>query len=300
MNFEIAVGEQVFKNPLVLASGTFGYGLAYPEVINKVGVMVTKGISVKPKRGNPPPRIWDSLETVVNSVGLENVGLNKFCQSVLPSLKTSTPIFVNLAGVAYDDFEILLKELGADDRVAGFELNLSCPNVKEGGVALGQNPETVESVTALSRSLTAKPLWVKLTSNFCDVRATSIAAEKAGADAVVLVNTLNALIIDLNKKKPFLGAGSGGLSGPALKPHILYIVREVSHKLSIPVIASGGALSGWDVAEYLLAGATMVELGSVNLTDPWAAVRVLKEFESYCVGKGLSSPAELIGKLEEI
>ncbi|MBN2378349.1 dihydroorotate dehydrogenase [candidate division WOR-3 bacterium] len=295
----VKLGKTTFRNPLVLASGTFGYGLTFPEVIEKVGALVTKGITVEERIGNPPPRIWDSAETVVNSVGLENVGLQRFQTEILPMIPTSTPVYVNLAGVDLGDFKSILQPLGQDQRIAGFELNLSCPNVKEGGAALGQSSRKVSEVTALARSLTVKPIWVKLTSNFCDVREISKAAADAGADAVVLVNTLNALVIDVEKRKPFLGAGSGGLSGPAVKPHVLYIVREISRIIDIPVIASGGVVSGLDVFEYLLAGARLVQLGSINLVDPGAALRILEELKDLFRREGVNSPTEIIGRLED-
>jgi len=298
VNLEITLGNARFRNPLVLASGTFGYGRSYTDVIDKMGAFVTKGISVRERFGNPPPRIWDTAETVVNSVGLENVGLERFTGEVLPSINLSTPLYVNLAGVTSDDFRILVESLNDNEKVAGFELNLSCPNVKEGGAALGQSTRMVSEVTALARSLTAKPIWVKLTSNFCDVRETSKAAADAGADAVVLINTLNALVIDTQGRRPFLGAGSGGLSGPAIRPYVAYIVSQVSRLIDVPVIASGGVTSGADVVDYLLAGASLVQLGSVNLVDPQAGLRILEELKNYLKQEG-TSPACLIGKLED-
>jgi len=299
VNLEVNIGKAIFRNPIVLASGTFGYGLTYTNVVDKVGALVTKGITVKERIGNPPPRIWDTKETVINSVGLENVGLDRFKQEILPQIKTSTPVFVNLAGVTPDDFRKMLDLLGQDNRVSGFELNLSCPNVKVGGASLGQSPKKVREVTKLCRPLTLKPLWVKLTSNFCDIRETSRAAQDAGADAVVLINTLNALIVDVKGRKPFLGAGSGGLSGPAIKPYVLYIVRQVSLLLEIPVIASGGVVSGLDVIEYLLAGATLVETGSINLVDPESALRIINEMKVSFEREGVKSPSELTGRLED-
>jgi len=299
VSLEITLTGQRFKNPLVLASGTFGYGETYTHVIEEVGALVSKGITVGEKKGNPPPRIWDTAETVVNSVGLENVGLSRFKSEILPEISISTPLYVNLAGVNTEDFTAMIESLGEDERVSGFELNLSCPNVKEGGQSLGQSPAKVEELTALCRRLTNKPLWVKLTSNFCDVRETSTAAAHSGADAVVLLNTLSALVIDTQKQKPFLGAGSGGLSGPAILPYVLYIVREVSKKIDIPVVASGGAVSGTDVVAYLLAGASLVELGSINLVDPEAALRILDELSSWFEKEGVRTPSEIIGRLED-
>lgn len=300
MKLEVSLGKARFRNPLVLASGTFGYGLDYTHVIDKIGAFVTKGISVEERLGNPPPRIWDTKETVVNSVGLENVGLKRFKKEILPQINISAPLYVNLAGVTLDDFRILIESLSDEEKIAGFELNLSCPNVKEGGVALGQSVDRVREITSLARPLTTKPVWVKLTSNFCDVRETSKAAADAGADAVVLINTLNALIVDAKARRPFLGAGSGGLSGPAIKPYVLYIVKEISRQINIPVIASGGVTSGTDVVEYLLAGASLVQLGSINLVDPEVSLRILKELETCLEREGIDSPMEIIGQLEEI
>ncbi|MBD3286155.1 dihydroorotate dehydrogenase [candidate division WOR-3 bacterium] len=299
MNFEIILAGQRFANPLVLASGTFSYGLRYTHVIDRVGAIVTKGITVSGRAGNPPPRIWDTAETVVNSVGLENVGLERFSQEILPSLRFSTPVYVNLAGVTTDDFAMMLDSLGKEERVSGFELNLSCPNVKEGGQSIGQSASSVAEVTSVCRKLTAKPLWVKLTSNFCDVRETAVSAAEAGADAVVLLNTLSALLIDAGQRHPFLGAGSGGLSGPAIKPYVLYVVREVSKVIDTPIIASGGVVSGLDVIQYLLAGASLVQVGSVNLQDPEACLRILAEIEKWLNERDLKTLADLIGKLED-
>lgn len=300
MNLEVFLGKSRFRNPSVLASGTFGYGLTYTDVIDRVGAFVTKGITVQERVGNPPPRIWDTKETVVNSVGLENVGLKRFKEEILPRINTSTPLYVNLAGVTIDDFRTLIEGLRDEEKVSGFELNLSCPNVKEGGAALGQSADRVRKVASLARSLTTKSIWVKLTSNFCDVRETAAAAADAGADAVVIVNTLNALIIDLANRKPFLGGGSGGLSGPAIKPHVLYMVKEVSRLIDIPIIASGGITSGKDVVEYLLAGASLVQIGSINLVDPQASLRILKGLEGWLKREGIVCVSELIGRLEGI
>lgn len=300
MNLEVKLGKESYINPLVLASGTFGYGLTYTEVIDKMGALVTKGITPKERIGNPPPRIWDTAETVINSVGLENVGLSKFTEEILSKIRVKPPVYVNIAGVTVEDFRIMLESLGKDDRIDGFELNLSCPNVKQGGASLGQSAKSVSDVTAISRRSTKKPIWVKLTSNFCDVRETSRAAADAGADAVVLVNTLNALVVDVLNRKPFMGSGSGGLSGPAIKPHVLYIVRAVAQGIDIPVVASGGAVCGRDIAEYLLAGASLVEIGSINLVDPFAGLRILKELKDLFDREGIASPQEIIGQLEEI
>lgn len=299
LNLEVFVKNSPFKNPLVLASGTFGYGLTFSNVIEKAGAFVTKGISVKPKKGNPPPRIWDSVETVINSVGLENVGLEEFKTRILPSIRFSTPLYVNLAGVDEDEFGILIETLEDSPGISGYELNLSCPNVKEGGAALGQSVNKVAKVTTLCRSLTSRPIWVKLTTNFCDVRETSKAAADSGADAVVLINTLNALVVDAKRRRPFLGSGSGGLSGPAIKPYVLYLVREVSKRIRIPIVASGGAVCGQDVRDFMLSGASLVELGSINLVNPESLIRILKEFEECINSEGIASPSELIGRLEE-
>lgn len=298
MSLEVSCGMVRFRNPLVLASGTFGYGQSYTNVINEAGAFVTKGITVKPKPGNPPPRIWDTRETVVNSVGLENVGLERFKQDVLPKLDIRTPLYVNLAGTTVDDFCLLVSALNGEEKITGFELNLSCPNVKEGGATLGQSSSSVGLVTASVRALTRKPVWVKLTSNFCDVRETSKSAEDHGADAVVIVNTLNALVIDTDRRRPFMGAGSGGLSGPALKPHVTYLVREVYTRLKIPVIASGGVVSARDLLDHMLAGASLVEVGSANLVNPEACLSILKELKDWFSMTGVKTTDEIIGQLE--
>jgi dihydroorotate dehydrogenase (NAD+) catalytic subunit len=265
-----------FKNPVFLASGTFEYGLIYKNVTNKVGAIFTKGITLEPRKGNPPPRIYEAACGLINWVGLENPGVRAFCRDVLPQMnKLKTRVFVNVAGFSPEDFVEIVGELG--DRVDGFELNVSCPNVKKGGVAFGRDPEVCADVVARVRKLTKLPLIVKLTANFCDPLAVGQRCVEAGADGLSLINTLHAMAFDIKRKKPLI---TGGLSGPAIKPFALFCVNRVKD-LGVPIIGMGGIMTGQDAYEFLLAGAAAVSIGSATLRDPCAPLRIIKELKKF-------------------
>jgi len=259
-----------------LASGTFEYGLIYKRVTNKAGAIFTKGITARPRGGNPSPRVYETACGLINSVGLENPGVEIFCKDILPKMrKLKTRIFVNVAGFSVNDFVQIVGEIGTE--VDGFELNVSCPNVEGGGVAFGRDPEVCSRVVAEVRKVTKLPVIVKLTANFCDPLVIGRRCVEAGADGISLINTLHAMAFDINKRKVMI---KGGLSGPAIKPFALYCVNYLKD-LEVPIIGVGGIMSGRDVYEFLLAGASAVEIGSATLRDPYAPLRIIKELESY-------------------
>ena len=266
-----------FQNPILLASGTFGFGLEFPDVVRKMGGIVTKGVTLQPRAGNPPPRIWEVPAGIINSVGLENPGAAEFARSIAPQLSFGAArVIVNVAGFTPEEFAVIIRQTDGKN-VTGFELNVSCPNVKEGGVAFGQDPKLVARIVRLARKQTKKLLITKLTANFVDPVTTAKAAAGEGSDAVTVINTLNALVIDTRTGQPVLGGITGGLSGPAIRPFALFCVHRVAQAVKIPVIGCGGISSADDVVQFLLAGASLVQIGSINLVNPSAGLEILDQ-----------------------
>lgn len=289
------------KNPLLAASGTFGYGREYADYFDPalLGGLVTKGLSLEPREGNPPPRVCETAGGMLNSIGLANPGLEQFLAEELPYLAgLDTCVVVNLYAESEEDFADLARRLDGVQGVDALELNLSCPNVSGGGMAFGVDPEAVGRLTRVVRQQTAKPLWVKLTPNVSDPRPMAAAAQAAGADAVSLINTLLGMAIDARSRRPRLGNLFGGLSGPAIKPVGLRMVYQVAREVDLPVIGMGGIQSGQDVVEYLLAGASAVQVGTAGLADPAAWPRILAELEDFCRLEGVARVEELVGALE--
>lgn len=274
----IKIKNLVFKNPIILASGTWGLGEKFISVANQMGGIVTKGITLKPRNGNPLPRIYETSSGILNSVGLENPGVHKFCKDILPQLKLlKTNLIVNIAGNCPSEYQELAEILQAD-QIAGLEINVSCPNIKN--KMIGQDPKLVYKVVTAVRKSTKKFLITKLTTNFIDPLLTARAAVDAGTDAICLINTLYGMAIDIKTGKPFLGGVTGGLSGPAIKPFALYCVWYVASRLKIPIIGCGGIMTGNDVLEYLYAGSKLVEVGSANLRNPYAGLDILKDLRA--------------------
>jgi dihydroorotate dehydrogenase (NAD+) catalytic subunit len=275
MVFMIKLFGLTFKNRVFLASGVFGFGLKYPKVTEACGAIFTKGVTLKPRPGNPPPRVYETAAGMINWVGLENPGVKSFVRDILPRLgRLRTRIFVNVAGFTVDEYAAIVAEIG--DRVDGFEINVSCPNVKEGGTAFGQDPKLVAAITRRARKETRRPLIVKLTANFVDPKVTARAAVDAGADGVSLINTVFGTVWDASRKKPII---TGGLSGPAIKPFALYCVNRV-RDLDVPVVGMGGIMTGRDAFEFLLAGASGVAVGSALIRDPYAPLSIIKELNA--------------------
>lgn len=271
-----------FKNRVFLASGVFGFGLKYPKVTTACAAIFTKGVTLKPRAGNPPPRVYETAAGMINWVGLENPGVKAFVRDILPRMKKlKTRIFVNVAGFTVDEYAAIIGEIG--ERVDGFEINVSCPNVKEGGTAFGQDPKLVAAITRRARKETRRPLVVKLTANFVDPKVTARAAVDNGADGISLINTVFGTVWDPVRRKPII---TGGLSGPAIKPFALYCVNRI-RDLGVPVIGMGGIMTGRDAFEFLLAGASAVAVGSALVRDPYAPLAIVKELNSLLKKNGV-------------
>jgi dihydroorotate dehydrogenase (NAD+) catalytic subunit len=295
VNPRVTIGRTVFPNPVLAASGTFEFGLRFPAVANRLGGVATKAITLQPRTGNPPPRIYEFPGGILNSVGLENPGIEKFCAEVVPrTRKLKCRVVVNIAGFTADEYGELAARLDSEP-VDALEVNVSCPNVKEGGALFGQQPSVVEAITALVRKRTAKTVIVKLTANFVDPVETAKAAEAAGADGVTIINTLFGLALDRDGR-PFLGGRNGGVSGPALKPFALFCVDRVAAAVKIPVIGCGGIMDATDALDFLSSGARMVQVGTASLVNPEAALDVWAGLKTYAQKNRLSNWDRVVGR----
>lgn len=299
---EVALGRGlVLANPILTASGTFGYGLEFEPYLdlNRLGGVVVKGISPRPRAGNPPPRLVETPSGMLNAIGLQNVGIDRFLEEKLPALRErGVATVVNVYGQCEEDLLQVVERLARESGVAAVELNLSCPNVKEGGLELGRSPRAIEAITRDARRITGQPLWVKLTPNVSSISETALAAEAGGADAVCLINTLVGMVIDVERRRPVLHRGSGGLSGPAIRPVAIAMVHQVHAAVKIPIVGMGGIVSARDVVEFLLAGARAVQVGTANFNDPGVAVRILDDLARWCAAHGVSDVNQLVGAIE--
>lgn len=289
------------NNPVLAASGTFAYGVELkPEVdLSSLGGIVVKGLSREPMRGNPPPRVWEAEAGMLNSIGLQNIGVRAFVAEKLPGLRDAgTAIFANVFGYAVEDYVEVLRVLEDAEGLAGYELNVSCPNTKHGGIFFSSDPSLLADVVSAARAAARRPLLVKLSPNVARIEPLARAAAEAGADAISLVNTFVALAIDPHTRRPRLGAGFGGLSGPAIKPLALRLVYEAAQAVSIPVVGLGGIASGLDAAEFLIAGASAVEVGTANFWDPAAPARIARELDEFLAREGIANVADLVGTLQ--
>jgi dihydroorotate dehydrogenase (NAD+) catalytic subunit len=289
------------KNPILASSGTFGYGLEFATLVdlNALGGFVVKGLSREPIEGNPPPRLGETAAGMLNSVGLQNVGVRAFITEKLPQLaKLDTAVFANVFGYQPEDYVEVLQALEGAEGLAGYELNVSCPNTKCGGMQFAADPRLLSEVVGMARkAVRRRPLIVKLSPNVTDIAQMARAAEAAGADALSLVNTLVGLAVDARTRKPRLGAGFGGLSGPAIKPVALRMVYQASQAVNIPVIGLGGVSSGEDVAEFLLCGAAAVQVGTATFWDPRRPQELVGEYRKFLEQEGIASTRDLIGNL---
>lgn len=289
------------QNPVIAASGTYGYGIEFESVadLNALGGIVVKGLSREPIRGNPPPRLWETEAGMINSVGLQNIGARAFVDEKLPALRRfKTAMFANVFGYAPDDYAEVIRVLEDAEGLAGYELNVSCPNTKHGGIYFSSDPALLAELVQLVRPLAKRPLIVKLSPNVTRIEPLAVAAAGAGADAISLVNTFVSLAIDARTRKPRIGAGFGGLSGPAIKPIALRMVYEAAQAVRIPVIGLGGIRSGVDAAEFMIAGASAVEVGTANFWDPASPVRIARELDDFVRKEKLKSVNELVGTLK--
>jgi len=294
IDMSVDIGGIKLKNPVLVSSGTFGFGKEFSSFydLNLLGAIAVKGITLKPRKGNKPPRIMETPAGILNSVGLENPGLYAFIEKELPFLKKySVPIIANISGNTIEEYSLMASEL--NDYVDFIELNVSCPNVKEGGIAFGTKPESVYEVTREVRKITTIPLIVKLSPNVTDIGEMALAAEEAVADCISLINTLMGMAIDIENRKPFFHNIVAGLSGPAIKPIALRMVWQVAQKVSIPVIGMGG-ISNWrDAIEFIMAGADAVSIGTANFYNPLAPVEILKGIEEYMIKNNINSTKEI-------
>jgi dihydroorotate dehydrogenase (NAD+) catalytic subunit len=289
------------KNPVLAASGTFAYGLEFASILdlNKLGGFVVKGLSREPIEGNPPPRVWEATAGMINSVGLQNIGVRAFAQEKLPALaKLDTAVFANVFGYALEDYAEVVRVLEDHAGLAGYELNVSCPNTKHGGMFFSSDPGLLGELVASVRRVARRPIIVKLSPNVARIEPLARAAEEAGADAISLVNTFVSLAIDIRTRRPRLGAGFGGLSGPAIKPIALRLVYEAAQAVKIPVVGLGGIRTGEDAAEFLVAGATAVQVGAATFADPRAPLRVAGELDGFLKEEKIGSVRDLVGTLQ--
>jgi dihydroorotate dehydrogenase (NAD+) catalytic subunit len=288
----------MLSNPVMTASGTFGYGNEYSGLIDiqKLGAIICKGTTLEPREGNLQPRICETSEGMLNAIGLQNIGAAALIKDKAPEwAKWKVPVIVNIAGKTIDEYAGLAAMLDNVPGVSGLEVNISCPNVKAGGVEFGTNPASAAAVTVAVRKATTLPVIVKLTPNTGDIKSIALAVEEAGADAVSLINTLRGMAIDINKKKPLLGNKTGGLSGPAVKPVALAMVYETAGVIKIPVIGCGGIATATDAIEFLMAGATAVQVGTATFVNPQAPLDVLEGIKDFMSKKGIDDISELIG-----
>lgn len=287
------------KNPVITASGTFGFGREYSKYydLSKLGGVVVKGLTLEPREGNRPPRIAETPAGMLNSVGLQNPGVDYFLKEELPFLRQyDLAVIANIAGNTVEEYCRMAEILGS--RVDGIELNISCPNVKEGGVAFGVKGDSVYDITRRVKDCCSVPLIVKLSPNVTDIKEIASAAQEGGADALSLINTLLGMAIDINRRKPVLANTVGGLSGPAVKPVAVRMVWQVSQVVNIPIVGMGGISSWQDAIEFILAGADAVAIGTANFVNPFAPIETAKGIEEYLIKNGFGSIHELKGKLE--
>ncbi len=288
----------LLANPVMTASGTFGYGTEYAEVINiqRLGAIICKGTTLKPRPGNPQPRLWETASGVLNSIGMENIGIDALIKEKAPLwAKWKVPVIVNILGESIEDYAKLAKRLDRVPGVSGIEVNISCPNVSAGGMEFGASPKSAAEVTAAVKAKTTLPVMVKLSPNVTDISEIACAVAEDGADAISLINTLKGMAIDSQSRKPVLGNVCGGLSGPAIKPIALYMVYQVARAVKVPVIGCGGIATANDALEFIMAGASAIQVGAANFTNPYTPLDISEGIERFMKKEGIRNLSELIG-----
>ena len=299
-DLSVDLGFIKLKNPVIAASGTFGYGLEFEPFIdlNLLGGFVVKGLYFAPREGNSPPRLVEASSGLINAIGLPGIGVQRFSEEVLPRIrKYDTAIIVNVCGESEEEYVSVVEFLDKKEGISAYELNISCPNVKKDGLCPALSPEATFSAVSLVRNTSSRPLITKLSPNVTDVVEIALSAQEAGSDAISLVNTFLALTVDTETRRPKLANIYGGLSGPAIKPIALRMVHQVASRVKIPVIGIGGIMEGNDALEFLIAGAKAVEVGTANFIDPEATKRIIGELNEYCQKKGIERIETLIGSL---
>jgi dihydroorotate dehydrogenase (NAD+) catalytic subunit len=287
------------KNPIIAASGTFGYGVEFEDVVHldKLGGFVVKGLSREPMIGNPPPRLWETAAGMLNAIGLQNIGAAAFLEEKLPKLRQLKNIVVlaNVFGYTREDYERTIEILNDGEGIAAYELNVSCPNTTSGGLQFGSDPRSLDEVVTTAKRAARRPLIVKLSPNVTSIAQMAHIAQEAGADAISLINTFVAMAIDADTRKPRIANVTAGLSGPAIKPIALRMVYDAAHAVNIPVIGMGGISTAADVAEFLLAGATAVQIGTASYWDPCATEKIVDELQRWCQDRHITRLADLTG-----
>jgi dihydroorotate dehydrogenase (NAD+) catalytic subunit len=301
VDLSVNVGALRLSNPILAASGTFGYGVEFAHLVdlNRLGGIVVKGLSLEPMTGAPAPRLCETPSGMLNAVGLQNVGVRAFVAEKLPALRQyRTAVIANVFGYTVDEYVGVIRILEDAEGLAAYELNISCPNTAHGGIQFGSDPQMVSEVVSAARQAAHRPLWVKLSPNVTDIGVISQAAEQAGADALTVANTYQAMSIDVQTRKSRLGRATGGLSGPAIKPITLRLVYEARRAVKIPVVGLGGIEKADDVLEYIIAGASAVQIGTANFSHPGVCVDVLNQLEKSCRSNNINSISSLIGSFQ--
>ncbi len=301
-DLRVSVAGIEFKNPVIAASGTFGYGVEFEDVVHldRLGGFVVKGLSREPMIGNPPPRLYETAAGMLNAIGLQNIGARAFLDEKLPKLREIKDVVViaNVFGYTREDYEHTIQILNEGEGIAAYELNVSCPNTQHGGVQFGSDPRTLDEVVTTAKRLSRRPLIVKLSPNVTSIGQMAYVSQEAGADALSLVNTFVAMAIDVKTRKPRIANVTAGLSGPAIKPIAVRMVYEASKSVQIPVIGMGGISTAADVVEFMLAGASAVQVGTASYWDPRATEKIVAELERWCKEHEVSRIAELTGAVQ--
>jgi dihydroorotate dehydrogenase (NAD+) catalytic subunit len=300
-HLSVKIAEVKFSNPVLVASGTFGYGEEYQSLIdlNELGGIITKSITLEPREGHPPPRTFETPCGMLNAIGLANLGVEKFIKEKLPFLRSvKTGVIVNVAGSTVSEYVEVVKRLNRAKGIDMLEINISCPNVKEGGIAFGSKAKSAYDCIKAVRENTDYPIVAKLSPNVTDIVEIAHAVEKAGADAISLINTLVGMAIDVEKRCPILANITGGLSGPAIKPVALAMVWKVAEAVRVPVIGLGGIMNTQDALEFILAGASMIQVGTANFVDPQTSIKIVNGLSEYCKKKRIKKITDLVGKLK--
>ncbi len=299
VNTKVTLCGTELKNPIIPASGTYGFGYEFADIydINVLGSLSFKGTTLEPRFGNPTPRIAECAEGMLNAVGLQNPGVDKVLAEELPKLKAcfSGPIMANVSGFSLEQYRETVRKLDAEDQIAWFEINVSCPNVHGGGMSFGTDPSAAAAVTAEVRKVTHKPIIMKLTPNVTDIVSIAKACEDAGADGISMINTMLGMVIDLKKKKPVLANKMGGFSGPAIKPVAVRMIYQVYEAVNIPIVGMGGVSTAEDVIELMLAGAAAVQVGAANLRDPFACKKIIEDLPRAMEKYGINNLQDIIG-----
>jgi dihydroorotate dehydrogenase (NAD+) catalytic subunit len=297
----VSVAGIPLKNPIIAASGTFGYGVEFEDVVHldKLGGFVVKGLSREPMIGNPPPRLWETAAGMLNAIGLQNIGAAAFLEEKLPKLRQikNVVVFANVFGYTREDYERTIEILNDGDGISAYELNVSCPNTAHGGLQFGSDPRSLDEVVTTAKRIARRPLIVKLSPNVTSIAQMAHISQEAGADALSLVNTFVAMAIDADTRKPRIANITAGLSGPAIKPIALRMVYDAAHAVNIPVIGMGGISTAADVAEFMLAGATAVQIGTASYWDPCATEKIVDDLKTWCADRDIPRLADLTGGL---